>query len=418
MRGILTLTLKDVRRQIAEPWSILVSLSIPLVIAGMMALAFGRQTGGVEALRLHALLLDEDDSPLTRVLAGGSQNREAAERLQLTLVTSRGEGMRRMREEKIAAMLVLPKGFAADLLNGRRTQVELIKNPSLRVMPVVAQQLADAGALLLTIGSRLAGDFGPQLQQLMEGEGWENAAGVALLIATARSRIEASESLLFPPLIELKEVAGAEEEGAGGFDLIGWMYPGMVVMGLLFTGINQMKDLPREGARGTLRRQLASPVGAGAVLAAKLLATAVVVAAAQIILIGIGTLAFGLQWRSLSSLAWASLLLVGGVLGFCAILFSIARTERQGDAFGGVVVMLMSMMGGAFIPVQAMPDWLKSFAPFTFNYWGNEALRAAAAGGAGQTGLASAALALTAFALVGILAGMTLMRVRHVTGAV
>ena len=74
------------------------------------------------------------------------------------------------------------------------------------------------------------------------------------------------------------------------------------------------------------------------------------------------------------------------------------------------------MLGGAFIPVQAMPGWVQSVAPITFNYWGNEMLRAVAKGGAGVASPGTPAIALAGIAVTGIVAGMMLMHRRHLRG--
>jgi ABC-2 type transport system permease protein len=35
-----------------------------------------------------------------------------------------------------------------------------------------------------------------------------------------------------------------------------------------------------------------------------------------------------------------------------------------------VLVMVMSLIGGSFMPVSQMPEFLRSLAPYTINYWG------------------------------------------------
>ncbi|HEY3176995.1 MAG TPA: ABC transporter permease [Candidatus Polarisedimenticolia bacterium] len=417
MRRILVLVLKDLRRRLADPAGFFLNLSIPLAMAGMMALAFGNSGGGEQnAPQLRLVLVDLDESPISGMLAGASQNPRAAGRMAVRRAATREEGLDVLRDEEFAAMLVIPRGFGQALLGSERTELELVKNPSENIMPVVAQQGAEVLALYLSAGARVLGDEGPRLQKLLvDGAGWNDAAGLGSMIATLYDRVDAAGNLLFPPIIEVTEQAETKQDAGGGFNWMSWMFPGMVVMGLLFTSLTQMRDLLRERDAGTLRRQLASPLGAGQVILAKVLSVAAVVAIALVLLLTVGSLAFGLAWGAPAPLIATSALLVLAITGFSAMVFALVRTERQGDAFGGVLTMLMSMVGGAFIPPQILPEWLRGVSCFTVNHWGHEALRALATGGGwAQVGAYLPALAIMGVVFTGL--GMTLLGRRHLRG--
>ena len=73
MRVVLILTLKDLRRRLANPAALLLFLAIPLALAGTMALAFGHRPGGEErppVLRLP--IADLDDTPFSGIIKGAS----------------------------------------------------------------------------------------------------------------------------------------------------------------------------------------------------------------------------------------------------------------------------------------------------------------------------------------------------------
>jgi ABC-2 type transport system permease protein len=419
VRALVTLALKDLRRRLADPAGLLINMAIPLAIAGMMALAFGGSSTGSSGRQsspvLRLVLVDEDDTPVSDLLAGSSQNKEAAERLSVLRAQTREAGLELMREKEAAAMFIIPKGFSEALLDGVPARLELVRNPAQSVMPEVASQGAGVVALYLTVGRRFLGDDAQRLRALIEGKGWEDTAGLALSLASLYQRIKASDDLLFPPLITLGE-AQREEEGGGGFQLMGWMYPGLLVMGLLFVSVTQMRDLLRERDAGTLRRQLCAPLGTGTLLAAKVLSVALTVLAAHAILLAAGSLAFGLSWGPPLALAVVSALLVLAVTGFAALLFSLVRTERQGDAVASIGIMVMSLLGGAFIPPQIMPEALQAASRATLNHWGQGALRALSAG-EGWQGARPFLGALAGLALVFTLAGVALLRWRHVRGA-
>lgn len=415
MRRFLPLLAKDLRRRAAEPAGLFLNLAIPMALAGTMALAFGNLGGkGPEVPPLKIVFVDLDQGPFSRLVAGSSQNEEVASRLRIQQAASREAGLALMQESDAAALLVIPKGFGDALTGGERADLELVKNPAQSVMPIVAQQGAEVVALYASAAARFIGEDAERLKRLTQGEGWSDAVGIAAMILRAYRNVTAAEALLFPPLIEVKTEKRKEE--MGGFNWMAWMFPGMVVMGLLFVGIMQMRDLLRERRSGTLRRQIAAPTTPARILLAKVLSAGLVVAVALLLLLGAGTLAFGIHWGALAPLAATSVLLVFAVTGFAALLFSLVRTERQGDAFGGILVMVMSLLGGSFVPPQVLPEWLGTLSKFTVNHWAHEALRALATGGGWDT-IATHLVVLGTMGVITTGAGMALLGWRHVRGA-
>lgn len=418
MRTLATLVLKDIRRRFADPAALLLNLAIPLVMAGMMALAFGGRGGRERTPVLHLLVVNQDEGPIGRALAGAEQNPEAAERLEIRQAASREEGLRRLREEDAAALLLIPKNFSTDLLEGRAVELELVKNPAESIMPVVAQQGAEVAALYLSIGARLFDGQGPRIVELFKGKGWDDPQAIAKLVVDLYGRVRGVDDFLIPPLVEIATGKKETGEGArkGGPNFMVWMFPGVMIMGLLFTANTQMRDLLKEAEAGTLRRQLASPLGAGRVLIAKVVSVAAVVAIAMVLLLLVGRWAFGVRWGPVAPLAAASALIVLASTGFAALLFSLVRTERQGDAFGGVLVMLMAMLGGTFFPPQIVPDWMQGISRLTLTYWSHGALRDLASGG-GWAGVRDDLPVLGLIGSVLTLAGVFMLRRRHLRGA-
>ena len=399
----------------ADPAGLLLNLSIPLVMAGMMALAFGGK-GDDRAPVLRLVVVNLDDGPVGRALAGSTQNPEAARRLEIRQAGDRDEGLRRLRQEESAALLIVPRHFSKDLLEGKDVELELLKNPAQSIMPVVAQQGAEVAALYLSVGASLLEGQGQRLEDLFNGKGWDDSVAIAALVTALYERITGIQDLLFPPLIEVESKKEEATTKKGGFDFMSWMYPGMMMMGLLFTGLVQMRDLLRESTAGTLRRQLIAPLGAGRLLVAKILSVAAVVTIALVLLMLVGRWAFGVRWGAPAPLVVTSVLVVLAVTGFAALLFSVVRTERQGDTFGTVLVMLMSLLGGTFFPPQAVPGWMQGLSRLTVSFWGHEALRGLTSAD-GWDGVRDDLAILAVLGTALTLAGVFLLRRRHMRGA-
>ncbi len=419
MRLLWDIVLKDLRRGLAKPLDLAIALLIPLVLAGLMWLAFGKlAAGGDGAPKLRIVVVDLDRSPVARFLSGAGQNEEAAQRLEVLAAATREEALELARDREASAILVIPEGFQAAVLGGQRATLELIKNPSQRFLPVIAERGAEVVALYLSAASRLLADDSALVRRLLEGQGWEDDAALVTLIARLRERITSASGLLFPPASEVVEATTTEAgEAPRGFDWMAAIFPGVLVMGLLFTAVGQMKDLLREREAGTLRRLLAAPLRPGRLLVAKILSVAVVVGLAHAILTVCGSLAFGVRWGAPGTFLVVSLLVVLAATGFAALLFAIVRTERQGDALSGIVIMVMSLLGGSFVPIEVLPDFMQTIARFTVNHWAHDALRKLATGGH-WADVAGHAAALAAIAVATATLGALGLRRRLFRGAV
>ena len=56
--------------------------------------------------------------------------------------------------------------------------------------------------------------------------------------------------------------------------------------------------------------------------------------------------------------------------GFASLTYGLARSERQGGVVGSIVLLVMSFLGGSYIPLSQLPSSLRVLSPFTVNYWG------------------------------------------------
>src|SRR5258706_11285664 len=131
MRTILILVQKDLRRRLADPSALLVSLAIPLVMVTLMALAFGGKGSEEDkAPPLRLVVANYDTGPIGRMVAGSTQNPEAAKRLESRQTTSRDRGLRLLRRGEEAALVVIPKDFSKDLFEGRRVGLRVRKKPA------------------------------------------------------------------------------------------------------------------------------------------------------------------------------------------------------------------------------------------------------------------------------------------------
>jgi ABC-2 type transport system permease protein len=127
--------------------------------------------------------------------------------------------------------------------------------------------------------------------------------------------------------------------------------------------------------------------------------------AQQAIIVGFGVAVLGLAVASPALLTLALLAWTLTLLGLGAAIGVLARSLSELSVIYDVGGMLLSSLGGALVPLAAMPGWVRHVAPASPGYWAVSALQAALRGDGAGTIRACAVLAgfALAFALVAAL---------------
>ena len=113
----------------------------------------------------------------------------------------------------------------------------------------------------------------------------------------------------------------------------------------------------------------------------------------QALIIGFGAAVFGLAVTGLPLLVLAVLAWTLVLLGMGAAIGVLARSLSEMSVIYDLGGMILSSLGGALVPLSAMPGWVRHVAPASPGYWAVSALKAALAGNTPGTLRACAVLA-------------------------
>jgi ABC-2 type transport system permease protein len=426
MRLIAHLVAKDVKRKLRAPLGVIASLAFPIVFAGLLALAFGRGGDGIPKVRM--LVANQDDGFLANAVASSFSAKQAASFFDVKAVTAE-QGRELMEQGKASAMLTIPKGFTKDVVDGKRVTLRLLRNPSEGILPEIAEQTVGTLADVLEGASRVFAEPLKDLRPLVsDGNDAAPADADVIAISLAVKRALAGMSnIVFPPAIALEsELFGTKpadpkaekkrEASPGAVFLL--VLPGVAVYGLFLVADQGMRDIMTERTLGTLRRQLAGPVSPEIIILGKAVFTAVLAAAATVVLavVGLSVLRTSV---SLAGFVTVSAALVLAVTGTASIIYGLARTERQASTIGNMIFLLMGFLGGGFIRIEGLPSAVRAVAPFTPLYWGTQAYRALLEDHAGLSGVLTHVSVLAIMGSVFLTVGALAMRrtARHGAGA-
>lgn len=360
MRFVFTSALKDLRRTRRDPVTLLTWLGIPTFIAAILVIIFGQGNARPNG---KLLIVDEDQGIGAALLAGAFSEGPLTDMISIEKV-DRQEGRRRIDKGDASGLLIIPKDFTPALLNGTAAQLQLVTNPSQRILPDMIEQVLSMltdGAFYLHV---VAGD---QLRA-MSTRGVPSDARISDISVQMNHVINESRKYLVPPAIQLEtKVIKDQTDRPGGFAVL--MLPGMLYMAVFFIAAGLATDVWRERTSGALRRVATTPASFSAFLAGKLLAAFVLLA-----LVGGFGLAVGHYLANLPvtnfpfAVLWIALSGCGLYL-FMMLLQSLASTERVANMLGNFVLLPLSMLGGSFFPFDLMPKGFAQIGRLTPNGW-------------------------------------------------
>lgn len=145
---------------------------------------------------------------------------------------------------------------------------------------------------------------------------------------------------------------------------------GLVPMFILFGGTGAARGLLDALRDGEIRRLLAAPIQPYHILLGQM-ASALVVAMIQCYaMYTYAWLVFGVAiWAISGGLLVLTLATCLATTAFGMFLAAFCRTSEQLDAFGTMIILAMSAVGGSMVPRFVMPSYMQPLGLFTINGW-------------------------------------------------
>ena len=361
---------KDLRRRFADPVSVLIWIGLPVMLGSMMSLING---DGGQTPTAHLLVVNQDDSVISNFLLGALGQGGMDQFLSVETVDI-DTGRERIGDGDGTALLIVPEGFGAAVLNDEPTTLTLITNPAQRILPAVIVEGLEILSEAVFYGQRLLGE---PIRELADGpppgEDFFDSATIAALGVEINDRMTATGDLLFPPVLDLT-VRGDEPEGddetgsvTTGFDFARLFLPGMIFMSILFIAQGMSDDLWKEKKAGTLRRAVSSPNSLLSFVAGKLLAGMLLIAMVAAMAMLVGVLALGMSpLRAPLAVVWCA---YAGTALLCLFLFIaiLSSNQRTANLMSTMTLFPLMMIGGSFFPFEAMPGWMQAVGVWTPN---------------------------------------------------
>jgi ABC-2 type transport system permease protein len=191
--------------------------------------------------------------------------------------------------------------------------------------------------------------------------------------------------------------SGAEEQG---YNAYAHSFAGMGVQFILFMGIDMGIGILLAQRSGVWNRLLAAPVSLTQVLLARAASGAIIAFALLCIVFAVAVLVFGVHIASLAG--FLGMALCFGILtaSLGLLIAAFGKTPEAARKIAMFAVLVMVMLGGAWLPSFLFPEWMQTLTMVVPTRWAVDGLDAVTWRGLGVAAAAPAMGVQLAFALV------------------
>ncbi len=371
----LNIALKDLRIFFKDRGAIVQLFLLPLLFIVVFSGALAAISSEEEDTRIPLSVVDLDGGESAQTLLDGL---DAAGGVRVERY-EQDEALALLEENELARVLTIPAGFTADLADNRQVTLRLVNHPDADTEETEAVRLVVEGVARdmslerqILASLQQMGDMQANVPEEYQVFTPERA------MAQARSQFERSRT---QPLVELAqklpEQEGEREEMPDAAQLA---VPGFTIMFVFLTAQMTARSIYDEKKVGSFRRLLAAPMSKASLLAGKMLPNFVTGLIQTAVIFAFGTIGMRLLGLTPMTLGDAPLavVLVAALVALCSsglgtLIAAIARTENQIGGLSAVVLWGMGVLGGSFIPLFFLENFLGPLPQIVPHYWANRA---------------------------------------------
>ncbi len=372
MKRILLIFKKDLKKRAKSPYAVLILLFIPFVMTSILGLVFSPSGDENTFPKIKVLVVDKDKNIASKFLIQAFENPQMKDMFRISIVDET-EGKKQISKGKASALLIIPENFSDNILKNKKSEFQLIKNPSERFLPVIVEEFMNTFAVIVSGFVQVFAEEIQGIRLLTEMQFKDiSIAEITPFLEKSKQKIITLQDYLDPPLIKLKEEMKEKEkkeQKQPGFNIFAFVLPAISIMFLLFIIEIFLRDILTEREKGTLQRILFSSIRPVEYILAKILSGWLMGIMAYLIIVAAGILIFDISWGNYLYLFGFIAVTCFWIAGFFALLNSFFKNRNQAGAIIAPIVIIFSAFGGSMVQVSQMPEAFQTVSRFTLNYW-------------------------------------------------
>ena len=411
---ILAMVRKDLQLFFSDRRSVIVSFVVPIAIASFFGAVFSGGGQNREPARIAVAIVDQDGSAISQAIVAGAETDKNLKVAKPTVDEARDA----VKKGSTAVAIVIPKGFGdasgqAFFGDGEKPVLTLLHDPSKTTELAMVRGVMTQHVMEAVSQEMFGGDQGrqliektlPQIQSSPTMAADQKKLLVDMLGSVQKfyrdqpaggQDTPRRRGLTMPYTVNEEAMTAGSNIAYNGY---AHSFAGMAIQFLLFAMANIGVEMLLERQRGLWSRLRSAPISKVTLLAGKAASGTLISLMILLVSFGFAMAVFGVRIQ-------------GSVIGFlgisvaCAVMAStfgllVAALGNSPATARGVTtlaVLMMVMLGGAWVPTFVFPAWLQQFTLIVPVRWAVDGLDAMTWRGIGLSGALMPVAVLAAFA--------------------
>ena len=422
LAAFLALVRKDLQLFFSDRRAVILTFAVPIAIASFFGSIFRGAGDNDEPAKIAVAIVDRDGSAISKSILAGIR----ADRSLDTSTPGVDEARAAVRRGDVAVAVVVPPGFGdaagrAFLSQGEKPQVDLLFDPS-------------RGAELAMVRGMLTG----HVMEAVGKEVFSGAQGRAIVDETLRQLdtgtmpAETRDTLriLLQSVQRLNQQSDASGGGGGitvpysvkesaltggganaQYNGYAHSFAGMGIQFLLFAAIDLGTGILLERQLGIWKRFRSAPLSRFTLLAARGASGTIITLLTLLVSFAFAMIVFNVKIHG-SVIGFLAIAIACSIMAatFGLLVAALGNTAASTRRVAGFAVLVMVMLGGAWVPSFIFPAWLQRITVVVPARWAVDGLDAMTWRGLGLDAAIVPTLVLLGFAV--LFAGVTLLKFR------
>ena len=413
---LLAMVRKDLQLFFSDKRSVIVSFVVPIAIASFFGSVFGGSGGANrEPARIAIAIVDQDGSAISKAIVAGA---ETDKNLKIARPTA-DEARETVRKGNTAVAVIIPKGFGdasgqAFFGDGVKPVLTLLHDPSKSTELAMVRGVMMQHVMEAVSQEMFGGDQGRQLidKTLPQIQASPNMAPdqKRLLVdmlgsvqkfyrdqpAGGTGNAAPRRGLTMPYTVSEEAMTAGSNVAYNGY---AHSFAGMAIQFLLFAMANIGVEMLLERQRGLWSRLRSAPVSKTTLLLGKAISGTAISLMILLVSFGFAMVVFKVRIQG-SVIGFLGISVACAVMAatFGLLVAALGNSPATARGVTTLAVLMMVMLGGAWVPTFVFPAWLQQFTLIVPVRWAVDGLDAMTWRGIGLSGALMPIAVLVAFA--------------------
>jgi ABC-2 type transport system permease protein len=363
---------KDLQLFFSDRRAVIMSFAVPIAIASFFGSIFSGPSRNGERARISIGIVDLDNSAISKAILGGVQADP-----NLRVATPTEDAARdSVRKGQTTVAVIIPKGFGdkaglAFFGNGERPPLDILFDPSRNVEVAMMRGILTEHVMQAVSKEMFGGEQGrtlvAQVVPGIEASTMPEAQKKALveLLKSVNNFYKQPDGqsgsrtggITMPYSVREQPMTSGNNVAYNGY---AHSFAGMGIQFLLFAAANLGIEILLERQKGLWKRLRSAPISRLTLLGGKVASMTIVGMLTLLVSFGFAMVVFGV-WIQGSVVGFLGVALGCALMAanFGLLIAALGKTPAATRGVTTLAVLMMVMLGGAWVPTFIFPAWLQ-----------------------------------------------------------